>query len=150
MKRWIRPGHNFPARVVQIAHGRRASALALGALVLGVAAASAFLAPRPPVPGGGQDSLGAAVLGTPVAARETAIVPVPAGTEVPQGVPANPQDSPFAALATPAATPTPRLLRPSTYKIAGGDTLWSIADRFGLRAETLVWANNLVNADLIV
>jgi LysM repeat protein len=30
-----------------------------------------------------------------------------------------------------------------------GDVLWQIAERFSLRSETLVWANDLVNADLL-
>ena len=35
------------------------------------------------------------------------------------------------------------------YTVRPGDTLWSIADRFGLNASTVVWANKLTNADLL-
>ncbi|HET8632251.1 MAG TPA: LysM peptidoglycan-binding domain-containing protein [Thermomicrobiales bacterium] len=36
-----------------------------------------------------------------------------------------------------------------TYTVRTGDTLWSIADRFGLNPSTVVWANNLTNADVL-
>lgn len=35
------------------------------------------------------------------------------------------------------------------YIVANGDTLWSIAERFGLQPSTLVWANSLTNADVL-
>lgn len=35
------------------------------------------------------------------------------------------------------------------YVVANGDTLWSIAERFGLKPSTIVWANSLTNADVL-
>lgn len=36
------------------------------------------------------------------------------------------------------------------YTVRNGDTLWSIAERFGLQPSTIVWANSLTNADVLV
>lgn len=70
------------------------------------------------------------------------------GEDAPQSVefPA----SEFAALAEPA----PEVRQPREevveYAIQPGDTLLTIAEEFGLRAETLVWANDIDDPDLIV
>ncbi len=61
--------------------------------------------------------------------------------------------------ATPTVTPTSQpnptptamkeALKPSTYKVAPGDTLVGIADKFGITPETILWANDLGNGELI-
>ncbi len=43
--------------------------------------------------------------------------------------------------------PTRERIEP--YVVANGDTLWSIAERFGLKPSTIVWANSLTNADVL-
>jgi LysM repeat protein len=58
--------------------------------------------------------------------------------------------SPYAAIAVPAPSPTPGPLRPSVHVVEPGDTLLALADRYGLRPESLLWANDLPNPDLIV
>lgn len=58
--------------------------------------------------------------------------------------------SSFEGLTAPAASPTPARLTITTYTVQEGDTLLAVADRFGLRPETLLWANDLPNPDLIV
>lgn len=37
--------------------------------------------------------------------------------------------------------------RTELYTVRSGDTLWTIADRFGLHSSTIAWANQLSNAD---
>jgi LysM repeat protein len=38
----------------------------------------------------------------------------------------------------------------STYEVQPGDVLWQIAERFGVRSETLVWGNDLADPDLLL
>jgi LysM repeat protein len=70
------------------------------------------------------------------------------GADAPQSV--EYPSTEFAVLAEPA----PEVHGPRTelieYGIQDGDTLLTIAEEFGLRAETLVWANDLDDPDLIV
>ena len=83
----------------------------------------------------------------PQAADEVAelpLAPVESEASVPEG------SSPFANIAVPAPTPTPGPLRPTTYAVQSGDSLLQIAEKFGLRPESLLWANDLSNPDLIV
>ncbi len=40
--------------------------------------------------------------------------------------------------------------RTEPYTVRNSDTLWSIAERFGLQPSTIVWANSLTNADVLV
>ena len=42
---------------------------------------------------------------------------------------------------TPTSTPTPKKI--STYRVAAGDTVAGLAERFGVSAETVLWANGL-------
>src|SRR5437763_16585259 len=58
--------------------------------------------------------------------------------------------SPYAAIAVPAPSPTPGPLRVAVHVVEPGDTLLALADRYGLRPESLLWANDLPNPDLIV
>ena len=56
---------------------------------------------------------------------------------------------------TPTASPTPtpapkkEALKPRSYKVVAGDTLLGIAYRFGITPETILWANDLGNGDLL-
>jgi LysM repeat protein len=85
---------------------------------------------------------------SPVTPPDVDETPVYLGEEAPQSV--EYPTSEFAALAEPA----PDVKGPRTseveYSIQEGDSLLFIAEEFGLRAETLVWANALDDPDLIV
>jgi LysM repeat protein len=67
---------------------------------------------------------------------------------VTQGVNSTTDDAAFAAVTLPA--PPPSSARPTHHRVAAGETLLAIADRYDLRPETLVWANDLGNADIII
>ncbi|MBI2755926.1 MAG: LysM peptidoglycan-binding domain-containing protein [Chloroflexi bacterium] len=56
--------------------------------------------------------------------------------------------STFAGIAQPgsAAARTTSV----TYTVQPGDVLWQIAERFGLRAETILWVNGIENPDLLL
>jgi len=78
----------------------------------------------------------------------------------PEGLPST-QGAPMAgvmavATGTPSPTATltllpaaPVALRPLKYRVAEGDTLLQIARRFGITPETVLWANDLGNGELI-
>lgn len=53
--------------------------------------------------------------------------------------------------ASPTPTPTPRreAAKPFTYKVVAGDTLLGIAFRFGITPETILWANDLGNGEML-
>jgi len=67
--------------------------------------------------------------------------PEPASTAVPT----------TATGTSPTPTPAPKkeALKAQTYKVADGDTLLGIAYRFGITPETILWANDLGNGDLL-
>ncbi|MHB0871043.1 MAG: LysM peptidoglycan-binding domain-containing protein [Chloroflexota bacterium] len=52
---------------------------------------------------------------------------------------------------SPTPTPTPRKepQKPLTYKVVAGDTLLGIAYRFGITPETILWANDLGNGEML-
>lgn len=71
------------------------------------------------------------------------------GMRIPGPTPtATPTPSP-----TPSPTPTPtpkkEALKPMTYKVVEGDTLLGIAYKFGITPETVLWANDLGNGELL-
>lgn len=86
----------------------------------------------------------------PVAAESLA---APPGAAAPGAIlsaqgPTPTSEGPYAPIAEPPAAPPPRTA-PSRYVVEPGDVLWQIAERFGLRSETLVWANELEAPDLL-
>jgi LysM repeat protein len=96
--------------------------------------------------------LGPAWPSPPFAAEPASELPQFGALEDATAVPdtADEATSPYASIAIPEPSPTPGPLRPSTHVIEEGDTLLALADRYRLRPETLLWANDLPNPDLIV
>lgn len=69
----------------------------------------------------------------------------------PAGVVGSNPDVPssFDGISTPPP-PAPARDSVTTHLVATGETLWQIADQYHLRPETLLWANDIGNADLII
>ena len=64
----------------------------------------------------------------------------PSGTEEP---------SPFAGIAAPPPAP-PQRTGMVTHTVTEGEVLWQIAEQYSLRPETVLWANDLDNPDLLL
>ena len=64
----------------------------------------------------------------------------PSATEAP---------SPFAGIAAPPPAP-PQRTGTVTHTVTEGEVLWQIAEQYSLRPETLLWANDLDNPDLLL
>jgi murein DD-endopeptidase MepM/ murein hydrolase activator NlpD len=95
------------------------------------------------------DEVDVQVLVTPRAAASLAMLPISADSVLPAVSPfvTNTNTSPAPQL-TPTeapATPTPAPAEPTIYQVQAGDNVSSIAERFHLGQDTVVWANNLEN-----
>jgi LysM repeat protein len=60
-----------------------------------------------------------------------------------------PDPSPFAGIAELPAAP-PHRSGLVHHVVASGEVLWQIAEQYQLRPETLIWANNIEDADLLL
>ena len=60
-----------------------------------------------------------------------------------------PEPSAFAGIAEPPPTPPPRTT-PIHHTVAAGDVLWQIAEQYSLRPETILWANDVEDPDLLL
>jgi len=134
------------------------------AIVLGLAACtrSATTRPLPTAPSAGQTSATSTSLPPFLPAQQTAVVqtstararlgsvtPAPTAAITPKPPTAVPA-SPTAVPVQPTAVPTaPATTGQETYTIQPGDTLFSIAQRFGLTVEELAQANNIADPSSI-
>src|SRR5712691_10671025 len=59
------------------------------------------------------------------------------------------EPSPFAGIAQPPAEP-PHRGGPVQHTVTEGEVLWQIAEQYGLRPETVLWANDLETPDLLL
>ena len=60
-----------------------------------------------------------------------------------------PDGSPFAGIAEPPPEP-PKRTAMITHTVAADEVLWQIADHYHLRPETVLWANDLDDPDLLL
>src|SRR5439155_26917810 len=60
-----------------------------------------------------------------------------------------PGPSPFAGIAQPPRTPRQRTTA-IRHGVAAGDVLWQIAEQYSLRSETILWANDVEDPDLLL
>ena len=59
------------------------------------------------------------------------------------------EPSPFAGIAEPPPQP-PGRTAPVHHAVAEGEVLWQIAEQYNLRPETILWANDIENPDLLL
>src|SRR5581483_5357293 len=129
------------------------------ALVLGVCAVvlqfalTAFLAARAPAePAAAVPA--ALPVGAPGAAGAVGVAAAPAPAGCAACDPGLAQAAPTAQAAltgpSPAPTDAPQPLALRSYVVQPGDELRAIAQKFGLRNETVIWANDLANPDLLL
>ena len=83
---------------------------------------------------------------TPQSAPEPTPI-VPAAAE-PRPV-ETPEPSPFAGIAEPPPKPPPRT-SPVHHAVVEGEVLWQIAEQYNLRPETILWANDIEDPDLLL
>jgi LysM repeat protein len=133
-----------------------AALLVLVALVgLGYVAGKALVRPGESVPSAVSSPDPATPLVTPPGSGSSEAPGAGAATTPPlPGASATPAPStPAAATArpTPAAKPTPRATpKPRVYVVKSGDTLFSIAERFGVAVSAIIAANDITDPNTIV
>jgi len=93
-------------------------------------------------------------VGSPTAVPTSTHTPTPTGTLAPTSTPtATPTGTLPAPTATPTKTATPTATLPPgqtvTYKVKTGDTLYSIARKFGVSIQALMAANHIANPNYI-
>lgn len=93
---------------------------------------------------------GTAIAETPTTAASTAASGGDPGQRTaPSPDAATAVEAPFELIAEPLPE-APVRTGPVEYVVEEGDVLWQIAEQFGLRTETLLWANDIDDADLIL
>ena len=90
------------------------------------------------------------VLAVTMEPTATPVPPTPTPTLGPTSEPTpspTPTTSPTAT--PPSQTPTPAPAEPSVYVVQGGDSLWKIAESYGITVDALVEANGISRDDVI-
>lgn len=84
----------------------------------------------------------------PVSAPEPTVVAALATQATPE-VTTTPEPSPFAGIAAPPPAP-PQRTTAVHHSVAEGEVLWQIAEQYNLRPETILWANEIRDPDLLL
>ena len=88
----------------------------------------------------------------PTAEQPAVTTPAPAATEQSiqaEPVPTSDAESPFAHIADPLPAP-PKRSGMVTHEVTAGEVLWQIAEQYNVRPETILWANDVPDADLLL
>ncbi|MGI9148437.1 MAG: LysM peptidoglycan-binding domain-containing protein [Chloroflexota bacterium] len=131
-------------RVRQIALTRRRWLVAVAGVVLLSAAGIWGLASSPSGTGPA-----AAPPEPPPQAAASAPEPTLAALPPPQATDVAAESSPFAGIVVPPAEP-PRRSGLVHHTVLAGEVLWQIAEHYQLRPETIVWANDMSDPDLLL
>jgi LysM repeat protein len=76
--------------------------------------------------------------------------PNPFAVAQPQPTPVETAEpSPFAGIAEPPPKPPPRTA-PTHHAVTAGEVLWQIAEQYSLRPETILWANDIDDPDVLL
>ncbi len=81
--------------------------------------------------------------------QAAASAPEPTLAALAQATDVSVESSPFAGIAVPPAQP-PRRSGLVHHTVAAGEVLWQIAEQYQLRPETIVWANDITDPDLLL
>jgi LysM repeat protein len=121
-----------------------AGAVGLGVVAIAIGAAIFFAnqSPSQPPP----QAAASAPLPTLIAVQATAETASPEATAAP---PATRESSPFAGIAAPPPQP-PERTGLVHHAVAEGEVLWQIAEQYNLRPETILWANDIQDPDLLL
>ena len=119
-----------------------AVAIVIGGLVLLLLNQQPAVQPPP-------QAASSAPLPTLIAAEATAEATHESGHAMQATPEATADTSPFAGIAEPAPQP-PQRTDPVHHSVTEGEVLWQIAEQYNLRPETILWANDLQDPDLLL
>src|SRR3984893_10672201 len=128
--------------------GRQGFVAAAG-ITLGIVAAVWALASSSIVPGPGPAAAATPTEPPPQAAASAPEPTLAALTQVQATPIATVEPSPFAGITVPPVEP-PRRSGLTRYAVQAGDVLWQIAEQYQLRPETVLWANDIGDPNLLL
>jgi LysM repeat protein len=145
------------ARLQQAARKNQPRLLAVAGITLGAAAGVWLFASFSSFPNPAAGPVGTSNVPPPQAAvslpEPTLIALTQTQTQTEPQTPPPPvatlEASPFAAITVPPAAP-PQRTGLIQHTVTAGEVLWQIADQYHLRLETILWANDISDPDLLL
>lgn len=122
--------------------------IAVGVLLL-AAAIPIRLLTAPPAPAFPPESASEPAPQAAASAPEPTLAAVDATAETTPQPDATAEASPFAGIAEPPPQP-PQRPGPVHHSVSEGEVLWQIAEQYNLRPETILWANDIQDPDLLL